>query len=173
MIAGVVAILLGFLAYWFFGTGPATNPVQGNPSTNFPSAGTVPNGTSQGNSLTVAEIQQGSITVRNFKDDPTTVPDTHNAGYYYLAGGINPAITHPPYQVFYDEAHQYFGITLYKEPLGQYRKEAEQSLTKSLGLTQDQMCRLNYFIGTAPGVDDLYLAKNLGFSFCPGATALP
>jgi len=170
----IVIALIAFVVWGLFTTAPNTAPNTNLSGTSFPNAGNVapslPGGAS---SISVAAIQQGSISVKDFRNNPNTVKDPYNAGYYDIAGGSDPGLTNAPFHIFYDETHQYFGISLLAEPLGQYRKEAEQLLLQELGITQLQMCQLNYAVGVGPDVNEAYAGKNLGFSFCPGATVLP
>jgi hypothetical protein len=83
------------------------------------------------------------------------------------------AATSTDYNIGYDGVAKSFTIALLKEPLGNSRKEAEQFLMTTLGITQQQMCSLNYYVGTTYFVNESYDSSNLGFSFCPGAVALP
>ncbi len=112
------------------------------------------------------------IKVKNFIADPAVYKDPNNSGYYYLAGGKPAGGSIPPYQTFYFEGDQSFHVSLYDKPLAQTRQTAEAELMQKLGLTQDDMCRLNYWVAVGPGVDAKYDGKNLGWSFCPGATQL-
>lgn len=174
VIAGII-IVIALIAFvvWGFMSAPSQTPVTNPAGVNLPSAGNVtplPSGTP---SISVAAIQQGSIPVKDFKNNPNTVKDPYNAGYYDIAGGSNPGLSHAPFHIFYDDTHQYFGITLLSEPIGQYRKQAEQLLLQELGISQAQMCQLNYSVGVGPDVNEAYTGINLGFSFCPGATVLP
>jgi hypothetical protein len=148
-----------------------TFPASQNTNSGSSSSGSTNSNSSQ--NLEVKGTDGSTIVVDNFETDRKTVKDPTNDGYYYLSGGSNVSTTKAPYQIFYDSQDQYFGITLYQEPLGQYRTQAEDELIQDLGLTQDQMCSLNYDISVGQGVNDTYLGENLGFSFCPGAVALP
>ena len=102
-----------------------------------------------------------------------------NAGYYYLGyhmkeGFPDPtASDNPPYVISYIDSTQYFNIALLQEPIGSVREEAQQYLMQHLGISQDQMCRLNYMVSVPDRVNSQFSSKNLGFSFCPGATVLP
>ncbi len=175
----VLALLVIFVVSVFtHKTSTATTSNSGSSVTNsFPLSQTSSTQTSGSNSsdqlLTVKTTTGSTVAVKNFEISPSTVKDPSNQGYYYLSGGANVVTSKAPYQIFYDSQYDYFGITLYKEPLGQYRQQAELELEQALGLTQDQMCDLNYDISAGPGINDLYSSENVGFSFCPGAVALP
>ena len=114
------------------------------------------------------------IVARNFLHDPGVIANPyHTTDYYILVGTDDPSAPNPPYEIDYSGKDQSFGVTLYKEPLGQYRTQAEQDLMKRLGISQTDMCRIAYVLAVGPGVNETFAGKNLGFSFCPGATALP
>ncbi|MFZ1987989.1 MAG: hypothetical protein WAV21_03100 [Minisyncoccia bacterium] len=113
-----------------------------------------------------------TIQVKNFKLNPLVTKDPNNPKAYNFAGA-NPALTKPPYHSFYIDSDESFHIALYIEPLGAYRVQAEQDLMGKLGLSEQNMCLLKYVVAVGPGVNDTYVGKNLGFSFCPGATKLP
>lgn len=77
-----------------------------------------------------------------------------------------------PYIITYVASDQSFNIGLFKEPLGDVRKQAEQDFLTKLGVTQAEACRLKHVVQTPFWVSSFYGGKNLGFSFCPGATQL-
>lgn len=138
--------------------------------------GNVQSGTNPGTTIqatkTIKLYDGSTLVVRDFTKDVSVQKDPYVPGQYDLVGGVSPDAS-TPYQVFYDTQDDYFGITIFKEPLGQNRLLAEQKLQAALGISQDAMCKLSYVIAPGPGVNDLYAGKNLGFSFCPGATQLP
>jgi len=182
ILSGLAVVLIAFFAFVFLFDKLHQAPQAAGTNT-LPY--TVPSGSSSGsqatatvtpaktNTIRVALHNGYTVAVNDFKDDPATVKDPNNAGYYYLAGGASPALTHPPYQIFYTDSDLSFTITLYKEPIGQYRKQAEQELMQKLGTNETIMCNLNYTVATVNGLEPAYDGVNLGFSFCPGATVLP
>lgn len=124
-------------------------------------------------------ISTGGIQTLDFIHDPATVKDPINPGFYYLGyhqyeGVTDPtASASPPYIIAYESDTQSFNIALLQEPIGPMREEMQQYLMTHLGITQDQMCRLSYMVSVPDRVSSRYAGRNLGFSFCPGATALP
>lgn len=123
-----------------------------------------------------------TITVSDFIHNNETVPDTANPGSYVLAGDLGYCLadgTCPKgasvtdFSVSYDEKTHFFNIILLAEPLGTSRLNAEQFVESRLGISGQQACSLNYYVGTPYWVNSNYDNKNLGFSFCPGATVLP
>jgi hypothetical protein len=198
LIAGVVVVTfvaLISLAFFFIrGTSSTTSqtPFQTSTSTSgFPivnDPGTTSSwsgsqtGTQNGATVQVPLSNGTKIVTQDFVHNGTTFQDPSNAGTYYVAGSsgvCNPdgscphAGTATNYTIQYYANDGSFNIALADEPLGEVRKAAEQNLMKSLGITQEQMCYLNYSVITSTYVSQKYGGINLGFSFCPGATQLP
>jgi hypothetical protein len=172
-----IVVVLGILL-----TNAHTNSSSSSSSTAASSTFPVSNSPSQdtyvtttAKPVTVSNASGGNpIVVKDFEDQKGVVKNADgNQGYDILVGTTDPSAPTPPYEIDYSAKDQSFGITLNSEPLGTYRKEAEQDLMQRLGLTEVQMCNLNYYVGVANGVNDNYNAENLGFSFCPGAVQLP
>ena len=181
--AGV--IVLTILWFVFFGPKqPTPTPGVQQPVT-LPGSATVPisSTTPQGaNTMTVAASGSGSITTNDFIHNGTTIPDAVNKGRYLLAGDLGYCILKPTdckagsetdFNILYDNVRQSFTIALLSEPIGQARIKMEQFMMQILGIRQADMCKLKYYVGTTSDVNPLYDSKNLGFSFCPGATQLP
>ena len=179
----IAAVIIGFL---FLRSGTQTTSTQHQNSAAFPSSTAVPTSFSTtptgGGTLTIASLSGSAIVTNDFIHNGVTIPDAANNGRYLLAGNLGYCITDPQkcqagtttdFNVFYDSTVGSFTIALLKEPLGRVRLEAEQFLMQTLGIAQGDMCRLNYYVGTTSNVNPYYDSKNLGFSFCPGATALP
>jgi len=185
LIAGLIT-----LAFWLTGSStpasttntqtgqnilPVANSVGNSNVTTLATTSTSVSGTT----LSVTAVGGGTIQVTNFIKDPATAKDPINSGYYYLGyhtyeGVPDSTVTeNPPYVIAYIDATQYFNIVLLQEPIGSVREEAEQYLMTHLGISQSQMCRLNYTLGVPARVNSQFAGINLGFSFCPGATTLP
>ncbi len=188
----VIAVAL-IAAAWFLTSGPirqlATQPVSSpvaplpsGVTTSVPVSGTSASSADQPKSITVGTSDGGAIATNDFIHNGVTIADAANAGRYLLAGNLGYCVTDPQrcqaasstdFIVYYDSAQQSFAIALTEEPLGQARLDMEQFMLATLGITQQQMCSLNYYVGTSSGINAIYASKNLGFSFCPGATVLP
>lgn len=167
----VVGVLFvgGLLTLAYLLSGPAKSPITTVQNIGLPIASTtVQNGTVGISSVT--NVGEGAIQTVNFLSDPTTVKDPNNEGYYYLG---HQASDNSPYVITYISATQYFNVALLQEPIGPVRKDAEQYLMTRLGISQNQMCQLDYMVSVPDRVNSQYSGINLGFSFCPGATVLP
>lgn len=118
----------------------------------------------------------GSVTARNFIADRDLVRDTINTQQTYLNNYDPTVITGPSVQptfiISYTPSTQYFNIVLNSEPIGNARAQAEQYLMNKLGLTQEQICSLNYMVSVPGYVNKYYSGESLGFSFCPGSVPL-
>ncbi len=177
IIVGIlVAGGLATLAFTFAGPRTQTADSSTNQNVGLPTAASVP----QPNSLATGSGGTSStVQTNNFITDPTTVKDPINTGYYYLGyhvseGVPDPTATaNPPYIITYISTTHYFNIALLQEPIGSVRLQAEQYLMNRLGITQAQMCQLDYMVSVPDRVNSQFSGLNLGFSFCPGATVLP
>ena len=132
--------------------------------------------------MTLAAQDGSTIVVHDFIHNGVTIPDTANTGQYLLAGNLGYCFSDPQqcqaapssdFNVYYNSTRQSFIIALTKQPIGQARLDMEQFMLATLGITQQQMCGLNYFVGVTKYINAQFSGKNLGFSFCPGATVLP
>ncbi len=193
----IVAILLGAViigVVWYVIFVPNTVPQTSQSTATLPTSGSVsptsgptPPSSSGTLSPTVQKIaltiqNGGTVVANDFIHNGVTIPDKANKGRYLLAGNLGYCLSNPQqcqaasstnFSVYYNSTQQSFLITLTKEPIGQARLDMEQFLSTTLGLTEQQMCSLNYLVGVTVYVNPQYAGKNLGFSFCPGATALP
>ncbi|MDP2665449.1 MAG: hypothetical protein Q8P23_02250 [bacterium] len=188
LIIVLILMLLGFIAFWaFVGFGPkptTTGGPSGGGSATLPTSGYVsiptPENSTQGQSfMAVIGVGGTIIPTRDFLHDSST-GEYPTTGYFYL-GYHTPdtrvvdttATSSPPYLIGYVAATQYFSIELLSEPIGTTRVAAEQFLMKDLSISQSQMCQLSYMVAVPNSVNSQFAGKNLGFSFCPGATVLP
>jgi hypothetical protein len=61
-----------------------------------------------------------------------------------------------------------FNIVVLTKPFPVVRKRAEALFLKSLGISQNDACKLSAREGTTIHIDPRYSGQNYGFSFCPG-----
>lgn len=182
-------MLLGLIAFWAFVSFGPKNTTTGGPSdggSTLPTSGytsvPTPGNSEQGQlSTSMAVIGVGGtiIPTRDFLHASSTgeypVADHFYLGYHAVGTGVDnaTATNDPPYLIQYTTATQYFNIVLLNEPIGTTRLAAEQFLMVDLGISQSQMCQLSYMVAVPNSVNSQFAGKNLGFSFCPGATPLP
>lgn len=186
LIGSIVVIMIAVLSFVFFApepTVPDTNPTPSLPVASSTPTVIEPGVTLSGGTMAVARRGGGqAIIVNDFLNNGVTIADPENPSSYYLAGSIGYCLedgTCPSgayadgFNVVYDAPEEFFTVALFKEPLGQTRADAEQFLLKALGIPKAELCNVNYYLGTSESVNSFYAGKNLGFSFCPGTTALP
>lgn len=175
----LAALVLGWLL-WPAGSTPQT---PGQPVT-LPNSGSIPGSQSAPVLRTSISMQDGTqAAVLDFIHNGTTISDSANAGRYLLAGNLGycigadqskcQAASSTGFNIFYDKGTDFFSVGLITEPLSTARLNAEAFLEKALGISAQQLCALKYYVGTASRVNSFYDDRNLGFSVCPGATALP
>jgi hypothetical protein len=150
-----------------------TTPEQagGNTSTSELNAGPFPGAPSSGNN---SQSTTGTIGAKDIMQDPDLVKDSVNAGLYHLGYHLTPSsTTTPPYTIGYISSTHYFNISLLQEPIGSTREAMQAYLVAHLGLSEDQMCNLDYMVSVPASTNEEFSGENLGFSFCPGAVKLP
>ena len=132
--------------------------------------------------MTVGLSDNTTVVTHDFIHNGVTIEDPANPKTYFLAGSsgsCNEAGVCPTagkdlkFTIVYYPDSNSFNIGLSDEPLGTTRLQAEQYLMKTLGVSEQTMCQLNYSVMTTSYVSKTYGGINLGFSFCPGALVLP
>ena len=183
IIGTVIIVIVAVLFFLFSGAPQNESPASATPG--FPITNSVEISGSFGTSTATLSFPTPSgaiVTVKDFVHNGETVSDVENPGAYVLAGSVGYCLVDgkcpsgnptTDFSVSYNENTHFFNIILLKEPLGATRLEAEQFLANRLGITGQEVCNLKYFVGTPYWVNETYDSKNLGFSFCPGATVLP
>ncbi len=170
VLGGFILLLSIFWLRQHTQTPPLVSPL-GTTTPPFPIPGPGPNPSK------MISIKTGSgtdIQVKDFLHDPELVTDPITPGNYYLGNNfITNGDADVAYVVEYIEQSNFFNIVLYKEPIAQSRKQAEQYLMAHLGISQSQMCSLRYMVGVPHSVNEFYTATSLGFSFCPGSVQIP
>lgn len=157
-------------------------PVETRPPTTLPNASSTSPGTTGGAATLTLDAKLGPVVVTDFIHNGETGVDPQNPGIYYLAGSPGYCLSDgscpggaptTDFNITYDTAHQFFTIALLAEPLGKVRSDVDTFMLKTLGISDTELCTLNYYLGTVNALNDQYAGKNLGFSFCPNATVLP
>lgn len=191
-IGSIIVLIVAGLFFVFSGspknsetTLPASGlPVSGSTVSTNGSSGTFGAATSStGTAMMSLVTQNGEIAVTDFINNGETVADIENPGSYVLAGSLGYCLadgTCPSgapttdYNITFNEKTHFFNIVLLNEPLGTIRLAAERFIVSRLGgIGEQEACSLKYYVGTPYWVNSAYDNKNLGFSFCPGATVLP
>ncbi|MDO8407703.1 MAG: hypothetical protein Q7S95_00495 [bacterium] len=165
IISGVVAVLLiAILAFFFYPSSvPTSNPTSGSGQSSLPVAGSSATTSGTPGSTTSPSIEsllQSPDTIKLGPDD-------------YLLAETASRFESQEYQITYHVPDKTYTVSLATEPLGETRQNAEQRFLSLLAVTEDQACALHVNVTTFYSVNQQYAGKNLGFSFCPGATVLP
>jgi hypothetical protein len=189
-IVGTFLAIVVVSVIWYVMLAPKTVMQTTQPTTTLPISGSItpiatpPTTTSSQSVQTMALTTQSGnvVTTNDFVHNGVTIQDRANTGRYLLAGNLDYCLSDSQecqagsstnYNIYYESALQSFVIALTEEPIGQARLDMEQFLLPTLGITQQQMCSLNYYVGVTMYLNPQFTGKNLGFSFCPGATVLP
>lgn len=173
-----IAVIIVLYGGWKLFSSETPAPPQQEVMTTLPLAEpAVSNSTEQGGTDLIT-VQGNVMHTQEFLSGEDVVRDPMNSGYYYLGNSFlsqsgSISVGSPPYVIEYISQTQYFNIALLREPIGTARDDMEQYLMSRLGISPEQLCRLNYMVSTPDRVNSQFSGKNLGFSFCPGATKLP
>jgi hypothetical protein len=179
IVGGILIVVLVAIAWWVFSPSPA--PPAQHPATLPPPAGSLGGATTTGSRLSIPALGGGTVEILDPKTDPLTAKDPFNTDNFYLGYHIQEAgapedptaTVGAPYNIEYIESTHFFNIVLLQEPIGKARQEAEQYLLMHLGVSQSDLCRLDYMVAVPHWVSEQYTSRNLLFSFCPNATVLP
>lgn len=181
IVIAVLVLLVGGGAIWtlfFSAKSPVVNTVPSGVGGLPIAQNANPPATSGGNIQQVLNLPAttgGTISTNNFLADSNTYPDPINPGYYSLGYPVDQpnSTSTPPFLIVYQSATKFFAIVLLQESIGPTRTQVEQYLEQHLGLSEKDLCSLNYTLSVPNLVNEQYAGQNLGFSFCPGATVLP
>lgn len=167
-IVGATLCTFALSLYFFFSTNivqetftqlPTVDPLSSSESTS-----TV----AQGSTYVKVGTPSEDIYIR----DPRTIAGVEDmgGGIYAVTSLSVSRTTH--FGVIYNETDASLAVSLDEEPLAVTRREAEEYIRSLLGVSDEQLCKLQIFIGTADVVNPFYAGKNLGLSFCPGSVSL-
>lgn len=169
LIVLAIVLLIAGGGYWFFLRPDSEAVPDPDVSLNLPSSETpdVGPGSRQGEGVTVVLQDGSSVVVPDFiKEDIRPTANATNG--YQVSGGDTE-----DFQILFYPSNSGVLVSLFTEPLGPTRLAAEQALRTKFNLTNEQICLLTADVRTTYSVNELYSGRNLGFSFCPGATELP
>ncbi len=182
ILIGLVALIILLVVVGFalsLQSKPTPSTVNTQPS--FPISTTSLATIHNDDSINIIDTSGNKIQSTNFINNGITIPDQQNPGRYFLAGTFDSCsasancivASTTAYNIIFDKSDSSFLISLNEEPLSQSRKNAETFLMSKTGLSETQLCSLNYYLGTDYSVNEQYDSGNLGFSFCPNAVVLP
>ena len=119
--------------------------------------------------------EQGQKTVPNFLSGDEVFPDTDNQGYYFIGNTFDSSVAEgdPTFVITFESDTSFFNIALLQEPLRTARLDAEAHLQNVLGLTDEEMCSLNYTLSVPGYINEEYSGADLRFSFCQDSVSLP
>ncbi len=169
----IVVLIVSGILYTLTKTKPAPTTNPSNEATSTVSIHQSGTSTVVSQKLVVLDSSGGTVSVNDFRTLQEVIVATHMPRHYFLAGGADPSAVQASYSTFYNEKDSSFNITLLTTPLGATRRDAERKLMGQLGITEADMCRLQYRVGVPAFVDRPLAGEQLGFSFCPGAVSLP
>jgi hypothetical protein len=169
-------ILIGIGIALFLAIGIAATILLGGSDEPDPGPTSFPMGSDtpikQGENVTVYGEGGESFSVRNFAHDGSTKEDPLNDGYYLIGQG-DSVVRDFSFDITYIAQTSFFNVSLMQEPLGAARAKAEAYLAATLGLSNEDLCKLRYSVATPSFVSETYAGQDLRFSFCSDATPLP
>ena len=164
--AFVLLLLIGSVVFWLWPKDAPVEPVPVDPL----APAVDPTDIVPDVPYEIALADGSTIEVQNFI--PQTQPEWWKEGLPYFIAG-NGDVSGPGYEIQFSPETSKFIVTIFKEPIGERRKAAEQVLRTSLGLPDSALCWLKYGVYVLYEVNPTYGDRNLGFSFCPGSVPLP
>jgi hypothetical protein len=157
VIGGV--LVLALLAYFLL---PGGTQESGPTEQSLPFVGSTAPGTfTPAAKVTLEALLGASSTVRLGESD------------YIIAQTNDDPSGQQEYQILYHAPDRTFTLSLMSEPIGRIRLDAEDELLALLGITETEACALRVNVTVPISVNERYSGKNLGMSFCRGATKLP
>ncbi len=159
-------------------SGGSTGGSGENTSTAIPDQTNPDTGATAGPTVALPTASGSTVTAKDIKKDPATgkypAPGYYYVGYHQPVDGVSDptATENPPYLILYIDNTHYFNITLLTEPLADTRVTAEEYLQARLGLSESDMCQINYRLSVPNSVSQVYAGEDLRFSFCIDATSL-
>jgi hypothetical protein len=115
-----------------------------------------------GNTIAIG-TSQGSVTTNNFYKSADYIAQDQQMVV------IRQSST---YIIVYNVSNSSFTVTIQSVPLEAVRQTAEAAFLNSLGISQQDACKLNVYESVLANVSDKYVGKSLPLSFCGNPTAL-
>ncbi|TAJ15894.1 hypothetical protein EPO56_00530 [Patescibacteria group bacterium] len=134
------------------------------------------------NQVPIALKGGGTLSVRNFLNDPDvrlTGTSTSHAGYYILSSpypegvAIIPGDEDPRYKISYFPFDNGFQIAILREPINEVRREAVVDLRDRLGLSNKELCDVAIDVVIPWWVNEQYSTPLPGIPGCKDSAFLP
>jgi hypothetical protein len=160
----IVAIIIGALIFFVVqrnnagGGAGSTSTATLPPVVTSTPVGPAPTGTT----LTLG-TSEGNVTVNNFYNNPVFI--TQDQQTVVLAQSST-------YSIVYNVSDSSFTISLLSAPFSAARQAAEAALLSSLGISQQDACKLKVSEGVPISVSDEYPGENFPLSFCGSSPPL-
>ncbi|PJE64508.1 MAG: hypothetical protein COU90_01550 [Candidatus Ryanbacteria bacterium CG10_big_fil_rev_8_21_14_0_10_43_42] len=174
----VVVSITGFGIYAFFFRTSVTPPdVIINPGQNgLPVPGTIPGSNTGDGNITAPPLPTGDtftvndwsgepMSVHNFYTDPTIIITEEHIVFLHDEQTSYTLLYYPPDTSFTVSINNGSNIPF-------VRAEMERDLLMLLDITPQQACTLKISVRVPQSVNDKYIGKELGLSFCPTGTPL-
>lgn len=169
--SAVLLVAVVFVFLFFFTRSGEDSPT---PPDTEPSFGQAPDVTPGGGTQDVVVIETSggqTISVPDFIRDRQPFIVASKA-FYFITDNQQTKGDAAEFDIVYGTDSS-ISIGLFKEPLGAVRFAAETELKSLLRLDNATLCTLKVSVAVPNSVNSFYSGKNLGLSFCPGATKLP
>jgi len=150
--------------WWYMGQKPIEAPTQATTTRALPrdSGATIVLTTKTGKVVTVPDFTYGHPSVE--------VEDT-GVTYVYVTQDDSLTELDPVYGIVYGSDSSIV-MGLFAEPLADARLRAEAKLKELLPIPEPILCEMNIVVNAADTINPVHVGRNLGLSFCAGATAL-
>lgn len=119
------------------------------------------------------------VTVKDFLNDGETKADPMNPGNYIVYGGTGYCIEElcdedhgNTFLIEYDSQIRHFSVLIIREPVKDVRKNVQSVLSEKLGVSQQDLCKLNYSVYVPYWVTEDYSGVDIRFEGCQDALRL-
>jgi hypothetical protein len=166
VIGGIaIIIVISFVIYFFIAQNNNVTTTVSNSTGSLPVATSTVATTVIPTSTTLTlGTAEGSVTTTNFY---TSSSSSMTADHQTVIIQDQPS-----YNIEYNVSDSSFVILLLSTPLQTARQAAEAAFLSSLGISQQDACKLNVYEGVPISVSDQYPGENFPLSFCGGPATL-
>jgi len=150
----IVLIILIALKFYFEQKSPSQTNTGNSQQTNPPEINT------EDNKL-IIPTSQGDVKINNIYRNPVSSFD-----------GVSFKET-SDYQLLYFPETKTFNITILNPDIQKARDEAEKNFLETLGISEEDACKLNVNLQVFFQASEKAAGQNFGLSFCPNGKPLP